>query len=1051
MDILISIISGLLGGAISSCVIVSIKINKKMKNHTKQANQNISNVKNFNSINQNINNIYSANILSFIKQNEEYFYNGEFKKSFEILKEYKQDNSSDKKNNYLILINETKYYFDLCNYEKTKENLDYLEKEYKEFIDNSFKEIQLLLCMFKKDLHKFNNIKQYFLIEKQTNQSNEYFDFMYALNTGDIEQAKELFDSLKENEKSDYLKANLYAQSFFKTRDEEDGLLYVRLCKMLLKENKLNFLQKKNILEMLYEIEKFFTAKYNRSILENENYIKDYQVILENILQNDNIQYFGFDYQKYIKYNYCEILLSFKENDKFIEFYINNEDELFNYFYFSYIDIKKNNIDYNVIQNKILETKNFKLLYDYIVYFDIYKDKEVYSFLSSNYKLLDDHNLIFYFIKICFNSKFEITQEIKHFIANKSESNIVYYFLNLKLKNSVSRNELENLYSKLDITLNCEFIKDIILFFQEQNFNAWKDIILNFKDKYNGLVELGLFYFYNNSNINQFENFIKNIDQTLYQKEISSIYLNCGEYKKSLKITQNIWNDKNLDKTILSKYTLSILQNYYDNYKEILDNDLLIKAINHLKADLDNLNLIELMQLLYHSLIIYKKIDADIIFKLNKQLLECPINNLDQETIDYIYRIYCEYVANNNGDTIQDIILYDKNTEKTYISKSYYNKIDTSYDYINIIDGFEFDLKLKDDNYIKRSIFSIIYSKIIGQKNLPNVSKINIDNNNPLESLIKEFNNITFSIKQEREKLISQFNNQNCYLFHLKNGLGFDYIELIPMLIEDENINFHSNKCIPYSGNKILTFSSIVLLQHINKLDIVLQRKDIFIPRSIILQIQNQIQNIENSKNQEIYSLSSNGFSKIDNSKVKEKLEHILKLINLKQIIDDTNHPIGILKDIPISLKREIGIFSICYTNQYQLITEDRFFGYLAEEINAPQIVSNTMSLLIEEKDYIDKAILLDLKKYFYVFGEYVAYNINTTCLYKNISSYNISNHDKKIIQIINKYGFLDKLKQYYKNTYEVLYPKINFPKNDYVKHNIELLLNLIEENDNAK
>ncbi|EOI2840143.1 hypothetical protein ACMHRL_001566, partial [Campylobacter jejuni] len=71
--------------------------------------------------------------------------------------------------------------------------------------------------------------------------------------------------------------------------------------------------------------------------------------------------------------------------------------------------------------------------------------------------------------------------------------------------------------------------------------------------------------------------------------------------------------------------------------------------------------------------------------------------------------------------------------------------------------------------------------------------------------------------------------------------------------------------------------------------------------------------------------------------------------------------------------------------------------------------------------------------------------------LYKNISSYNISNHDKKIIQIINKYGFLDKLKQYYKNTYEVLYPKINFPKNDYVKHNIELLLNLIEENDNAK
>ncbi|HFZ4999823.1 TPA: hypothetical protein ACIKYN_001889, partial [Campylobacter jejuni] len=60
----------------------------------------------------------------------------------------------------------------------------------------------------------------------------------------------------------------------------------------------------------------------------------------------------------------------------------------------------------------------------------------------------------------------------------------MYYFLNLKLKKIASNDELEKLYSKLDITLSCEFIKDIILFFQEQNFNSWTDIILKFKDKY---------------------------------------------------------------------------------------------------------------------------------------------------------------------------------------------------------------------------------------------------------------------------------------------------------------------------------------------------------------------------------------------------------------------------------------------------------------------------------------------------------------------------------------------------------------------------------------
>ncbi|EDP5180298.1 hypothetical protein FXA34_02450, partial [Campylobacter jejuni] len=249
---------------------------------------------NFGSIKQENHNHFNSNIISFIKQNEDYFYNGEFKKSFEILKEYKRDNSSDKKNNYLLLVNEAKYYFDLCNYKKTKENLYYLEKEYKNFIDISFKETQLSLCMHEKDPNKFNEIKQYFLIEKQTNRSNEYFDFMYALNTGDIKQAKKLFDKLKEKEKSEFLKANLYAQSFFKEQNENDALLFIELCETLIQDNKLNFLQKKIILETLYEIEKFFTRKYNISILKNKNYIKNYQDILENIIKNDNLQYFGF-------------------------------------------------------------------------------------------------------------------------------------------------------------------------------------------------------------------------------------------------------------------------------------------------------------------------------------------------------------------------------------------------------------------------------------------------------------------------------------------------------------------------------------------------------------------------------------------------------------------------------------------------------------------------------------------------------------------------------------------------------------------------------------
>ncbi|MDY4427265.1 MAG: hypothetical protein SPE20_07930 [Helicobacter sp.] len=1020
-------------------------------------NQNISNVKNFNSINQNINNIYSANILSFIKQNEEYFYNGEFKKSFEILKEYKQDNSSDKKNNYLILINETKYYFDLCNYKKTKENLDYLEKEYKEFTDNSFKEIQLSLCMFEKDLHKFNDIKQYFLIEKQTNQSNEYFDFMYALNTGDIEQAKELFGSLRKNEKDDYLKTILYAQSFFKTQHEEDGLLFVELCETLLKDNKLNFLQKKNILEMLYEIEKFFTAKYNRSILENKNYIKDYQVILENIIQNDNLQYFEFDYQKYIKYNYCEILFSFKENDKFIEFYINNEDELFNYFYFSYIDITKNNIDHDMIQNKILETKNFiKLLYDYIVYFDIYKDKEVYNFLSSNYKLLDEHNLIFYFVKICLNSKFEITQEIKQCIASKPESDIIYYFLNLKLKNSVSRNELKELYPKLDTTLSCEFIKDIILFLQERNFNAWKDIILKFKDKYNGIIELALEYFLNSENIDivEFENFIQNIDKSLYLEQIFNIYFKNKKYEKSLEIGKILWNDIRVDKIILSKNILLVLQQYYEAFQTNLDETLYVKAFNTLKANIDALDLKEIVQLLYHHIIFRKEVDEDLITKINRQLLRLSINEIDEVIINYVHLLFS--IVTKIQRVTQDTILFDQKTKKAYINQRYYKEVSNSYEYITIIDEAEFYLKSNGTNYhseslLTESLLSYIYITIIAKKDsLPFVKKINIDPNSPARALIEQIKSLMEPINQQRGELINKFHEKKCYLHDLKNGLGADYVDLIPYLIEEVNINFYSCKCIPYDGKKLLTFSSIVFLQHINKLDVVLKQENIFVPKSVFLYIKDEIESIEKSRD-ENYSLRSHGFIKKDMTKIKNKLQLILKMLNSNQIIDDTEEFISLCDELDIDTQKELNLFYICLPNQYQLITEDRFFGYLAEEIDAPQIVSNAMSLLIEEKDYIDQAILLDSKKYSYVFGEYVAYNINATCLYKNISSHNISNRDKQMLQIIDKYGFLDKLKQYYKNTYKVLYPKINIPKDNYVKHNIELLLNLLEKNDNAK
>ena len=53
---------------------------------------------------------------------------------------------------------------------------------------------------------------------------------------------------------------------------------------------------------------------------------------------------------------------------------------------------------------------------------------------------------------------------------------------------------------------------------------------------------------------------------------------------------------------------------------------------------------------------------------------------------------------------------------------------------------------------------------------------------------------------------------------------------------------------------------------------------------------------------------------------------------------------------------------------------------------------------------------------------------------------------DIEILKIMNNYGWLEGLKLYYKNTYKVLYPKVNIVSNDYISDNIEYIIKMVDK-----
>jgi hypothetical protein len=63
--------------------------------------------------------------------------------------------------------------------------------------------------------------------------------------------------------------------------------------------------------------------------------------------------------------------------------------------------------------------------------------------------------------------------------------------------------------------------------------------------------------------------------------------------------------------------------------------------------------------------------------------------------------------------------------------------------------------------------------------------------------------------------------------------------------------------------------------------------------------------------------------------------------------------------------------------------------------------------------------------------------------LYKEINTF--SDKDINVLKILNDYGLLEKLKEFYSHKYLVSHPKVMFPKEDKISKNIEYIFKCLD------
>ena len=598
-----------------------------------------------------------------------FFYNNDFnnmKIAFDFLL-----NNIDK------ILNKKKLYFDennikkllkFCEINKNEmdidekeeeiENYDYLEKKYNLDLSNFDLDNNIIEKDFKT---KMESIK----IEDNNENNNENH---YKIKSQELIENSSLEFNLKYSE-------NLLFLTFENISYLKEANEFINLFK-----NHLNNLSTKNNISKTEEIEILNNKKelsyYSILLIILETFFNNENKLRKNFLKNlsktilrntltDNLNISGLIH--------C-LILNFKENFKGIYNYFNDFVEFFQ------SELSKNKVEtikqivliarilsiFNLVLNEdkneiIIENELYKnLITIFLFWLGIDKEKNILYILIESLKIVD----YLYILKIIYlgivkfiiekkqlNEKenfeiYDIIYDIKpklfktdffieYEIKNCTNETIKNKKINFKTDNLNINFELNNIETYINKLFNLLFLIEKKISFFDKNLNNEK--ILERKNEMN---------FYKIVDI-------KNLEDNNINFKINYVL---NDYLNLLKIKFEKFKQDYFSLDIIDNY--NIVSEYYKNFKELLDNDYLLKLIYILSKNNKFFEAVIFAQYL-------KKIDSNnLVYKLLKNFI--LDNNINYDYFQFIWKtVYFEYLSNfyynkKNDEALKKIKLYFK-------------------------------------------------------------------------------------------------------------------------------------------------------------------------------------------------------------------------------------------------------------------------------------------------------------------------------------------------------------------------------------------------------
>lgn len=1019
-------------------------------------------------------NVFYSENKSQIKQIRKEFFDGKIQKAHEYLQTARKEHSSNKKDRYDFLLLETEFLFQLGNYEEVKSNLSYIEENLIQFINQNFYQMQISLYALDGDKKHFDKIAEKLKKEFASNQPNEYFEIIFALNSGQQEEAKRLYEDYIQNNENKllYIGGLIYANFHMDTQAEKDykkaDLYYAKY----LEEKEPNFFER-------LEIYKFYSRTAFNKLLLNHQHV-EYQEKVERtrgLLASikDSFHYFNKLQKKFLVNHYLHCLFIL-EKQEFVNYYksVNESEVDVINFGFQHLDIEEC-VNSQVIENRILSNNEIELLIHYHSKLVLIEPQKVIEFLDTNTRFLDNEIVLNIYLDAKIRTNKILTDEEYSLLEENKDNSIISYISYLEAKQikslNISENEIEALLAYLQDSNIQEIliIKTIRILSQTSKQKKYLNLAIKYKNDFQNIISetLKVCEIDRNLLITDFDDFVEKINNPKYSIQIANIYRSYPSIVKAYqfyKITWEHFDFLDKDKIEFASYVLHYcsLPYYFQNTNRIdIEQDNIYKGYLEEKNRL--LSVEQTFILSYYYIVIEESYESGF-FKINSKLLSIDIDELTNDEKELLSKLYLYSIVNHIDETksIKSNQLI-KQKEIYYISEQLYSTINECY-LLKPKNQKEFDLLLFKEEIEKLSIFHFICNRFMNSLNSSNFKTIVSTENDPLAG-IREM------LHENTKRRVRQFedysNGKNISFTSLANGEYKNYFKVINILLNTDKYNFHSgnNNIQPCEVNKILTFSSIVFLNNINHLDAVLDREDVYIQQTTINWLMSFIKELDDSD--ELFTVYSDGENLLKNISNKKDIERnkqdllnlANKIISADRVIDDVDAILPIRESyqmlVPHIGEQEYRALSYSYNNNYQIISEDAILNFMFKTMNLnSRMISNSMSLISSTLEMNELFALykeLDKKNYFHLFNENAIKNLLNKLIFED-PIYLLQWHKKKysnfqleeLLHIVKKYGWIEWIEKYYKENYIIRPPRIKVKPRTFITSNIEYIFELL-------